>query len=115
MEKINWHEEPINENNARQPLGRLLVPVGQQATEEQPKMMVPVGQPTAEEPQKKKRCNVEDDKRKRRRFIIHIVILVVLLALIVLGIHDFLYEGPRQGVPQPKTSIQVDDESVSEE
>ena len=106
MERINWHEEPISEENThsegntQQPLGRMLVPVGQPAEEPQPP--------------KKKRRRQEGDKT-RRRLIIHIVILVVLLTLIGLGIHDFLYEGPRQGVPRPNTPVQVHGDSLSGE
>ena len=85
MEEINWHEEPIAGNETQQPLGRMLVPVGQ--AEE-------------EEPPKKKRRRKKDDGNERRRLIIHIVILVVLLCLIVFGLYYFLHEESRQGIPQ---------------
>lgn len=93
MERINWHEEPIANSHTQQPLGRMLVPVGE----------------TAEEPPKKKRRR-QSDNRERRRLIIHIVILLMLLAIICFGIYYFLHEGPRQGVPQPK-AVQVDSAS----
>lgn len=97
MERINWHEKPIADSGTQQPLGRMLVPMGQPDEEEKPK----------------KRRRVQDDGRKRRRLIVHLVILVVLLALIVFGIRDFLYEGPRKSVPQPNAAVRVSGDSLS--
>ena len=85
MEEINWHEEPITNHDTQQPLGR---------------MLVPVGQPEKEEP-KKKRRRQSGGNSERRHLIIHIVILVLLLAFIVFGLIYFLHDGQKQGVPLP--------------
>ena len=99
MEEINWHNEPIAGNDTQQPLGRMLVPVGQ----------------SEEEPPKKKRRRKESGGNERRRLIIHIVILVVLLCFIVFGLYYFLHEDSRQDIPQINTSVQVGNDSLSDD
>jgi len=85
-------------NETQQPLGRMLVPVGQDYEEQ--------------EPPKKKRHRKKNGGNERRRLIIRIAILVVLLGLIIFGICDFLHEGPKQSVPH-SDSTQVDSTSVA--
>ena len=98
MGEIIWQDGNASEKAPQQPLGRMLVPVGQ----------------SNEEPPKKKRRR-KSDGNERRRLIIHIVILVVLLGIIGFGLYSFLHEEPRQGIPQPNASSQVDSATATED
>ena len=97
----NWQQQ----NNTPKPLGRILVPEGQDYEEQETKprrsMPVPVEQDYEEEKPKKKRRRQADSGKERRRFIVHIVILVLLLAIIIFGLSYFFSEGKQLEIPQP--------------
>lgn len=105
MQLISDQRNRQQTGGTSQPLGRILVPEGQdyeqQAAKPRRSMPVPVEQDYEEQQQPKKRRRQADTGRERRRFIVHIVILAVLLAIIIFGLSYFFSEGKQQDIPQP--------------
>lgn len=97
----NWQQR----NDNPQPLGRVLVPVGQGYDEQETKpgrgMPVPVEQDNKEEQKPQKRRRQANPGKERRRLVVHIIILVLLLAIIIFGISYFFGEGKQQEIPLP--------------